>query len=677
MNGRDLLIALGDISQKYYDEAENETTSNASARKSIRRPMLIAAIIALTALLVGCAVVYALRLQDMSVGTRTYTQRFDDEGRAIEPTEKTMDILTMYGHSGDAIQLALTEWYEFLETYDPNGELSTNDPNLADIPDRYEYTYYCYTQEMVDKVDEIAEKYNLKLLDTRIPFQQYQSDIFLKETGINSLLRSGVDAETQHMVGMLYPPYNFSMEFALAAEDVGGSLWASYTYTRKDYFPRDYYGGSIDLSLFEQWDYTVPDGTQVLLALSNKGQGYIIAEQENAMIIISIDGNRSNSAYPDASEVITKEELEDISDLFDYSIQPQEVDRDAVQAQLDEAEAAYQAEHAYVPETYGSFTDYLEKTYRRPDEDLQYTFYDMTGDGEEELLLGSNGAYDRWITIRDGEAKERMVFDTYLCEGNVEERCYAYDIYETHLYYAPLSDTVIDDIDAERELITALRREQDQWFQNPSDYVNREEITAEKAQSIISSYHRIELDWKPLMEYPISEEQTFGEYLEAKDKRLSQEELLEIYKTYLENLHEMNYSHYRILDINGDNVDDLLLKGEADAYIGDTDYYWTAVTYRYGQMQRIAASDFYLCEDGVLENVSMQNDEGVEMTGHEFFRYEGFERKILTLVVYNKATASWQSDWYDTPMDTAEAENILAKYPRIDQGMRPISELLD
>ena len=76
MTGKDLLIALGDISQKYYDEAEKDTITQ--GRKTLRRPLLIAAVIALMLLLVGCAVVYALRLQDMSIGQETYTQRFDD-----------------------------------------------------------------------------------------------------------------------------------------------------------------------------------------------------------------------------------------------------------------------------------------------------------------------------------------------------------------------------------------------------------------------------------------------------------------------------------------------------------------------------------------------------------------------------------------------------------------------
>lgn len=143
----------------------------------------------------------------------------------------------------------------------------------------------------------------------------------------------------------------------------------------------------------------------------------------------------------------------------------------------------------------------------------------------------------------------------------------------------------------------------------------------------------------------------------------------------------MHYSHYRILDINGDGVDDLLLKGVDDAIFGKTDFYWTALTYRHGIVTSFLF-DFYLCEDGVLEKYEdrYQYRDGlhIEIDGHQFLRCSGFEEEMLEFVAYNKATASWQGDWHnEIPMTDAEAEAILNKYPRIDQGMCPIEELLN
>ena len=683
MNGKDLLTAFGNINSQYYEEAEKDTLSSGPARRTLSKPLLVAAIVALSLLLVGCAVVYALRLQDMSIGQETYTQTFDEQGKYLdEPVEKTRDILTMYGHSGDAIQQALTEWYDFLNTYDSEGKFSTNDPDIEEIPDQYEYIYSCYTQEMVDKVDEIAKKYGLKLLETRVPFQSYQSQIFLQETGINSLLRTEAKATTSALAGMLYLPENFNMHFDLKVEGMT-SVYVDYAYTRRDYFPRDISGGGLDLSDYEQWDHTAPDGRQLLLARSSKGHGIIIAETETAMINISISGNFSGSSYPQEDEIISREDLERIADVFNYSIKPQTVDLTAVETALAEAEAAHQAENTYVPSTFTDFGDFLKKNYRIYDENLQYTFYDLTGDGEDDLLIGKNGMFDMVAFLRDGEVYCEGYGETYVCEDGILEIYSSYEIYESHDYVIPNFNPDPDDMDLVWEIVQMLKRTKDQWTVTlPNDFNSAREITLEEAHSVMAQYPRVELNWKPLVEYPLNDAgDTLGDYQKEQDVRVSDAELERIYRDYLKELAEkdrMHYSHFRILDINEDGVDDLLLKGEDNAFVGATDHYWIALTYRYGYIEGFAW-DFYLCENNVLENVSKRSggEHGVEIIGHQYQLCNGFKTELLEFVAYNKATGSWCSDWYDTPMDSAGAEAILAKYPRIDQGMRPISELLN
>lgn len=59
MNGKSLLITLGTINPRYYVEAENDTIRKDKKNKNVRHSILIAAIIALTLLLVGCALAYA------------------------------------------------------------------------------------------------------------------------------------------------------------------------------------------------------------------------------------------------------------------------------------------------------------------------------------------------------------------------------------------------------------------------------------------------------------------------------------------------------------------------------------------------------------------------------------------------------------------------------------------
>lgn len=681
MTGKYLLVHLGNISQRYYDEAAHDTIEEVpSSHKRIHKLVLIAVIIALTALLVGFTVVRYLRLQDMSVGKDTITQSFNEQGLAIEPTEIEVDIITLYGHSGDPVHQAVAEWFAFLETYDPDGKLKDNDPDDPEIPNVYEMNYHCYTLDMAKKVDEIAAKYGLKLLDDSVLFQQWQSDIFFEETGIDSFLLPNSGAAISNAAGLYYPPYNFDMDFKLSTEVLDSKLSASVRYARKDYFPSVYKMG-FDLNAFTQWDYTAPDGTQLLLAMSKKGECYIIAQQENAMLIVQINGNLSGSNYPDADEILTKAQLEDIADLFDYSITPQAADMAAVKQRMEEADAAYYEEPVYEPVKYGSFTEFIKSNYTLPNQDLQYTFFDMTGDGVEELLIGRDGGFTSWVTLQNGEVQRKSaIYTNYLCEGGVMERYFLHEISEVRSYFAPRSETVIADLAYNEPAFLYVSRVRDQWSTSTDGTpATRRYITQEEAQAIIDQYPRIDLAWMPFMDYPLSEEQTLRDYLEEKDVRVSNEELRNIYREHLLNRKDMHYTHYRILDINGDGVDDLLLKGEDDSFTGVTDFYWNALTYRYDRVFSFEM-DFYLCEGGVLETVDTRRNLGIgtESNGHQFKRWVGLEEELYDLVVYNKAEAGWMADWWnEKPITDEEAEAILAKYPRIDQGMRPISELLN
>lgn len=680
MNLYDLLNVIGEAKESFVLEAIESRDRKSTKRISMRRPFLIAAIVAIMLLLVGCAVVYVLRLQDMSVGKETYTQNFDDSGKAIDPIEKERDVLTLFGHSGDPIQLATKEWFDFLETYDPDGALMDNSPDNPEIPNQYEYTYFCYTKEMMNKVDEITEKYGLKLLGEGIPFQAWQSDIFLEESGIGSLVLPDSGAEITRLAGMFYVPHNFNVETELKLKGMDTKLSLTVIYAQKDYFPRDFPNGT-DLSLYEQWDHTTPDGTTLLMALSNKGHGYIIADLANAVMVLSVNGNFSGSAYPTAEEVITKDQLEMVADVFDYSIQPQISDRETVMERLAESDAVYNEQMTYIPETYANFSEALKSRYVTPKNTTQYAFFDMTGDGVEDLLLGSSidGAIYDWYVEQNGEIQEFWGIGFYLCEGQVIEQSSSYSNREEHYYRKEEShsDWVKRDGGPQEGWIAALVQVDGKWtYATTPESTDYKEITQEEAQAIMAQYPRISMDWKPLKDYPLSESQTMQDYWNEKDVRVSEEELLDIYKTYLQETDSEYYSHYRILDINGDGVDDLLLKRENDSFLGNTDFYWLALTYRYGVVTDFATS-FYLCENGVLEHVETQNwGVGIEKNGHEFLRCDGLETDVLDFIVYIKSNASWYRDWWgEIPISEEEANAILAKYPRIDQGMRPISEL--
>ena len=71
MNGKNMLTGLSYIDRKFIEESETESASakaGAGMKPVIRKPFLIAAIIALMVFFMGCAVVYMLSMKGIHIG---------------------------------------------------------------------------------------------------------------------------------------------------------------------------------------------------------------------------------------------------------------------------------------------------------------------------------------------------------------------------------------------------------------------------------------------------------------------------------------------------------------------------------------------------------------------------------------------------------------------------------
>lgn len=114
MNANQLLDAIGDAKDTYVWEAQRRRAGEGPKAKALplRKTLLIAAVIALTLLLVGCAVVYALRLQDMKVGQSSayIPTYYDEEGNVIPAqTRPPITLISLQGANREA----LAEWVAF------------------------------------------------------------------------------------------------------------------------------------------------------------------------------------------------------------------------------------------------------------------------------------------------------------------------------------------------------------------------------------------------------------------------------------------------------------------------------------------------------------------------------------------------------------------------------------
>lgn len=342
MTGKDMLLALGQVDRKYIQEAEFETMAKvideqftqeapSGKRRSPLKVILVAALISL--LLAGCT--YAvLKVQDMMYEEVTVTQRFDEYGETIEPTEKILERYTPFSLTDGPMAQAAKEWNEYLDSCD----LENVDMELArkTLPENYYTAYECYNQEMMEKLDEILAKYNLKPVDRWCIPISGEFGIMYDAYGMDGILLPGAEAEIVPSQAQFNSCGSFEVfnHITLTGSDaIYKKPWdCFFDYAKKDYFWERM--GAAVAGEYEQWNYTTADGTKVLLVLRDQGAADIIADVGDACIYIVI------SPYDGLEgRIPSREALEQMADIFDYHMDPQPFDRAEVEPLLESGRA--------------------------------------------------------------------------------------------------------------------------------------------------------------------------------------------------------------------------------------------------------------------------------------------------------------------------------------------------
>lgn len=266
--------------------------------------------------------------EDCTFGTEIQTGNHDstytcptEEAAAKPPTvHKKTTFLSMQGYYDSPNQQALMEWLAFRESYDVDKTLLyANDHNESDIPVDY-FTYGCYTWDMVNKVNEILEKYDLTLLTNQELVQSNEPELWLESLNIDGIFRENANADFTYAGGYFYSEGTFQMEcnLRLTQEDAAWPyiVFPSYRYSVKACFDPAYLSVG-DVDSYEQWKYTASDGNEMLLAL-NSETAIIVCEQDDAFITVYMRSYSSSSG----SDRMSQPALEQIAEAFDFSICP-------------------------------------------------------------------------------------------------------------------------------------------------------------------------------------------------------------------------------------------------------------------------------------------------------------------------------------------------------------------
>ena len=672
MKGMDLLNALGRVQDSFVTSAGDFRENQGQPRRlALHRAWLIAAIIALLLMLVGCAVVYVLRLQDMKVGKYSFyipTEYYDDGSVIPVESQEPITLLSLQGANMEA----LSEWVAFTSAYDRDGsvmleaDLAAKSGSPWDIPENYRFTYDCYSQEMVDKLNEIVEKYNLKLLSSKIYLDSYENGVLFQSLGLNGLILDRPDIQVEYDPGAFYVEGTFSLNMYISM-DMGSWTWeqggVSYRYSLKDYF--DPATGSMLESMdYTQWDYTRKDGKNVLLVL-NEETARIYADLPEAFISISLHPE----IWVDGEQVpMTQAALQQFAELFDLSAKPQPTTMEQVEKFRAEATSCYEAEKAAARAEheamytvgYEEFVDYRLETAPNP-EGLSYVLYDVNGDGIEELIISAldilsmkdERSYKYFDLTNTGVFIGRF----QPCEGNVFE-VYCEDIgMDQHFFYQanPESATFITGVSHDSS--------DGAWYLHSKDGTapeNKQQITEEEAQKILDSYTRIEIRWLPLKRF--GEPPVIIDYSDPYAQYIAE--------SLLRYEDAKNFT-YTLMDLNGDGTEELIT---CQPRFGQDSANLDIYTIQNGQLQPYASNISFICEGGVLEECEEDIDQG---------RYYGFYRcgadgpEFIEKVVRDPTTLYWgyvQAGQEGQNVREEKAMAVIDSYQHLNLEMKPFTE---
>lgn len=344
MNGKDLFTNLTYIDSKFIEEAESYVPKQTVHRAVPRKMLLIAAIVALSLLLVGCGVVYVWRMQNIQVGQQTATKPvIGENGMDILGYEEVnQQVLTLAGLKGSPGYQAAMEWYQFKQEYDPDHVLHMQmieDGTVPDFPAAYS-EYNIYSNEMKDKLDEIMDAHGLKPTGAKLEFRTVKNmcaalgieRIQSVENGVTVSVSSGGCRENGN--------FSLSLDFVLpdSPETEFNDTWGYLRWNRKDCFSEDLIALE-DTGDWKEWNYTTASGSEVLIIRSDSDwRGWFLCEREDAILSLQIEARRDLGYNVDGKTwweylYLTDKQMEQIADAIDFGIQPNLVTQEDVDNQ--------------------------------------------------------------------------------------------------------------------------------------------------------------------------------------------------------------------------------------------------------------------------------------------------------------------------------------------------------
>ena len=335
----DLLTLAGHTKDCYLQE---ET----SVKKRRIRPLLIAAIVALTAILVGCTAAYLIHARDIRLGQQTITQEVAEPNSIIPvgTEEVHLDVFSLAGLEGTPEYQASQEWFAFDKEYDNDHRILAGfrqaldeDPEkaLSQISEDCQ-AYNVYSQEMADKIHELSEKYDLKLhlpverivyypeMTNMLPTHELTgTDFFLPDTEATMV----TEYHPTHIWASADGRTGLSCQLKLPDAVIKSVFRFSVTYSPLGYFDTGWFSMTQEDNWTEH-NYQTKNGDQVLILHAGEGlYSWILCYREDGIISAKVETRldifTDESGEPRVeSEFLSVEQLQAVADTIDFQMLP-------------------------------------------------------------------------------------------------------------------------------------------------------------------------------------------------------------------------------------------------------------------------------------------------------------------------------------------------------------------
>lgn len=229
-------------------------------------------------------------------------QPIPENGMPNQSDERADEFIGISGYQGSVEAQALAEWQAFLAAYDTDHAILEEIGNKPTGIDESRYGLYgIYTQDMADRLEEIVQKYGLKLhTDINVVSQEELAFRVGGDFMQNDLIRYWA---------YIYEDGTFQFDGDMGLQDHGT---VAYQFTRR---VKGTFNESIlnvgDVSDYQEFEYVTSRGEIVMLALGSD-KALVYMDSESCFILMNVLGGSHCG--------VTEDILEDIADSIDFAL---------------------------------------------------------------------------------------------------------------------------------------------------------------------------------------------------------------------------------------------------------------------------------------------------------------------------------------------------------------------